>query len=154
EEQRTRFSGLPRWLASAAGLIIFTCSLAGCAMSQEAFERLSAEVSARNELRYRTAEGSLRARGYTFTDDELLYATLDEEARRRCLAATYRAVARSETNEGGADAGETLLMRVAPANRADRPPPVATELHVAEKDACPFFLRRTNELDGRKSDGS
>lgn len=140
-------------LAIAASLIACAYSLAGCATSQQSFGGVAVGVSERNEQRYRAAEAGLRARGYSFVDDEQLYATLDEEARQRCLDAVYQAASRAPVDETPTSTGEPMLVRVAPASRADRLPPVATELRV-DGDACPFFRRQTNQLDGRKPDGS
>jgi len=127
---------------------VIACSVAGCAMSQQSFARLAAGVSERNEQRYRAAEAELRTRGYVFVDDEQLYATLDEQARRRCLDAAYRGQPEPTT------ASEPMLVRVATASRADRPPPVPIELSAAAEDACQFFRARIDQLDGRRPDGN
>jgi len=140
--------GPRRRLVVAAGIVAW-CVM-GCAMSQQAFQRLAAGVSKRNEQRYRTAEAGLRARGYVFADDEVLYAALTGAPRERCLldAGHGTAVEKPPT-----DAAESILLHVSGGIRADRPAPEPIEIRVDAVDACQFFRARTNQLDGQSTGG-
>jgi hypothetical protein len=145
---RARIGVALKALLPAAALL-----LAGCAMSEQSYGRLSSAVSQRNEERYRTAEAAMRAKGYRFVDDELLHASLDIDAMERCDAYSRRSFRRPATDDQPlTDAG--LVVHVAPSARADRPPPVPIELRVAERDACELFSGNIRQLDVKKPDGS
>jgi hypothetical protein len=127
---------------------IAACSVIGCAVSPQALGKLTAQVSVRNEQRYRTAETGLRAQGYVFADEEQRYARLPEEALRRCRAADPAGP------RSAADAAETMVVTVEAMTAPNRPPPAAMQLNVAAADACRFFRDQTNQLAARRADGS
>lgn len=113
-------------------------------MSERAYARISTATTARNQQRYRAAEAALQAKGYVFVDDEVLYATLTETTRDRCV--------RADASRALEDAKTTI--HVIGQCRAGHPAPVAIELRVSELEACRFLQQSIHQLDGVRTDGS
>jgi hypothetical protein len=129
----------------AARIALLALAVSGCAISQEAFGRIARTVADGNAVRYQAAEAGLRERGYVFHDDDVLFASLDEDTRRRCL---------DHDPSLEAETASRATVVVAPASRSDRPPPVPTALHVTAHDACRLFRRELTELDVVRDDGT
>lgn len=113
----------------------------GCAMSERRFGVLADEVSKRNDERYTAAERAFQAKGYSFADDEVVYAALTSEERRSCLT------------EGNGE--RPLSFQVQAPQGTDRPAPAALQLTAVAAEACRFFRNGSSMLEARKAaDGS
>jgi hypothetical protein len=129
---------VPMRVSALALLLTFFST--GCAMSVNALYKLEAEVGGRNQARYEAAIESLRARGYEIAPDVLRYATIDEQARQRCI-------------HGGAPE-DLVELRVTASTLPGATPAPALELSAPADEACAFFSGRHRELAARRADGS
>lgn len=167
---------LARWVAVMKGMVLrktliagprapwrggwklaaFAVLLSGCAgaMSESAFDRLSAEVGERNERRHLQAVENLGRRGYTLVgpDEDARFATLEEPARIRCRDAV-RGVDRSDAGAPPRDA--PVRIEIGEATRGGEPPKPPVYVVARADEACAFFRRREegSALDVTKDDG-
>lgn len=133
-------------------LFVLLALLSACAMSQQSFERLSMEVSERNDQRYKEAIDDLGGRGYVLLDDlDARYATLEEPGRTRCVDTAYHI---DRLDAGPLLPAEPLKILIGEATRGNALAPPPMHVSAPAEKACAFFHQRAGELTVMKEDGS